>query len=407
MFRTTGPLQGLLAAFALSSVGTAVTRTALPLVALATTDSVVLAGTVLGLVELITLLSRVVAGALVDRLPLRRVLLLADAVRTGTAGLLALSLHFDWQPLWALLVLPAVTAALSALFEPAALRAVHGSVVPQQAPRALAANEARASVCDVAGPPLAGLLFALTAAAPFAFDALTYVASFVILRRLRLASPVRCVTPPENLRRSVRAGLQFLSTEPLLRLVLAYAAVAQFIVATMTTTLVLTERQQGASATALGLFFAAGAAGGALGAATSRHWAIRLQLDRFVIGFTVLLAALLSIFAVVPLPVSAALLALMQFIAVPLNGRLISTILETTPVPLHGRVIGASLLTAGVATPVAPLLAGTAVAVGAATPLLLALATATAVVAAALLPDRRRKQLQGPASTHDSWHPAG
>lgn len=139
-----------------------------------------------------------VAGALVDRLDRRRILMTADLVR---AGLVALIPWLMAQGLiWVYIDLFLISAA-SAFFRPAMF-----AVIPQSVPKKqlLQANAYFASMdtsTEIFGPALAGLLAAwLGYAAVLWIDASTYVFSGVLVSALRLTShPTRGVDARDQL----------------------------------------------------------------------------------------------------------------------------------------------------------------------------------------------------------------
>lgn len=117
---------------AFAGLGSAVTWLAYPLLALTVTRSAGLAG-LLGLVALgASAVTRLPAGALVDRLPLRRVLVGADGLRIVCTGAVVVSLVTGTLALWQLLVLVALTAGAGAFSDVARSVALRHVVAPSQ-----------------------------------------------------------------------------------------------------------------------------------------------------------------------------------------------------------------------------------------------------------------------------------
>jgi len=354
-----GSLRVLMAAYGVSALGTATSRTALPLVVLAVTGSAVRVGVAAFAVETATVASRVLAGGVVDRSPLRAVMLGGDLARAGASALLAVLLWTGAGGFWPLVVLPAVVAVLGAFVEPAMLQAVALAVPSASAGRALGLNEARNRACEVIGPPLAGGLLAAGAAAPFAADAASYLLCFGALRRLPLPDR-RAGGSPGPFLGSLRTGLSFVRSRPLLCWLLGYAAVLQAGFAVLVLAFVITARQRGSDPVEIGLVFAAGALGGLAGALRAGRRALAASFPRVIGGFAAATAAWsLTLAVAAPLPLIAAVLALAQFVGVPATGRVIASIIGETPEDLQGRVLSTALLASTLATPVAPLLAGT------------------------------------------------
>ncbi len=127
------------------------------------------------------------ASVLADRYDRRRVMIVADAVRAVLVLAAAAIIEAD-GPAVAVYVLAVVVALVGTPFRPA-----QAALLPQLAERAdelTAANVASSTIESVgffAGPALAGLLLAVTdTAAVYAFDALTFVWSAVVVLGLRL-----------------------------------------------------------------------------------------------------------------------------------------------------------------------------------------------------------------------------
>jgi hypothetical protein len=163
---------------AVSNLGIGISSFAYPLVVLAATGSALRAGTVGTVLAATAFVLRLPAGALVDRLPRKRVLVFCDLGRAVNSGGLAAALalgHFWYAHV---LAVAFVEAALGVLFGPAETAAVRRVVGPERVREAVAANASRASLPGVIGPPLGGVLLAVAARCP--------------------SSPTRRATPPRS-----------------------------------------------------------------------------------------------------------------------------------------------------------------------------------------------------------------
>ncbi|SNY52579.1 MFS transporter [Paractinoplanes atraurantiacus] len=87
-----------------------------------------------------------------------------------------------------------------------------------------------------AGPPIGGLLFGMGAGLPFVFDAVSFAASVVLLRRLPRRRPGPSPVP---MRRAVGEGLRWLAGHRLLRALAILLALNLFCFQLATVTLVL------------------------------------------------------------------------------------------------------------------------------------------------------------------------
>ncbi len=123
-------------------------------------------------------------GVLSDRFGARRLMILSDAARLCSQGVLALLFLLGTPQLWQILTLLALIGAGSAVFQPGV-----ASITPLAARDVQKANATlriSESVTLVVGPSLAGLLLAVASpAAVVALDALTYAVSGACLLLLR------------------------------------------------------------------------------------------------------------------------------------------------------------------------------------------------------------------------------
>jgi len=124
-----------------------------------------------------------VAGAAVDRLSRRRVLVTADLVRAGIAALLAV---FHSQ-LWTVYAAAFGLSAFSVFFHPAAASVLPALVGEVGVVGANSAVWSAAVISQIALAPTAGALVASAGAGPaFALNAVSFLASAALLTRLRL-----------------------------------------------------------------------------------------------------------------------------------------------------------------------------------------------------------------------------
>ncbi len=206
----------------ISSLGNAITNTALPILVLALTGS----GIVMGVVGVLTTLPDLViglpAGAYADRWDRRRMMLLSDLARGVLTAVIPISVWLDGPTIALVIVVTFPINALRVLWLAAYTAAVPGLVGRAEVPRANALFEAVFNIGWVAGPALAGLLAATIGPGPtIAIDALTFLisgASMLLIRR-----PLRPEARPAPTRivADVREGIGFVSRHPTLRAVIA------------------------------------------------------------------------------------------------------------------------------------------------------------------------------------------
>ncbi len=203
-----------------------------------------------------------VAGAVADRLPRIRVMVLADLWRMALAAMLPLASHH-------LAAVYAVAFGLSAgtvFFSPAAAAAVPSIVSEDELIAANSALWSAAVVSQIALAPLAGALVAAWGAGPaFYFNAVTFGFSALTLARLRLPRPPLPVPAGSQAGRVVE-GIRLLAGDRLLRLLAIVQLLAALSAgATSALLVVLAERHLHAGPGGFGLLLGAIGAGAALG----------------------------------------------------------------------------------------------------------------------------------------------
>ena len=168
-----------------------------------------------------------VAGAWVDRLPRRPVMIAADLARAAVLAAIPLAAVLGTLRMELLYIAALGTSSFGSFFE-AAYRSYPPVIVPRD--RLIDANgslSAVSSAAEITGPPLGGALVQfLSAPIAVALDALSFVASAVSLALIGTREPRDPDAPPrEPLLREIGQGVAFLAREPTLR-VIALSGVA-------------------------------------------------------------------------------------------------------------------------------------------------------------------------------------
>ncbi|MFJ4816068.1 MFS transporter [Streptomyces sp. NPDC088801] len=198
-------------ASALSSLGDGVYIAALPLFAVSlTTDPFALS-----LVTAASLLPwlpfGLLGGALVDRWDRRRVMWISDVARAALLSGLVVAAAMGAASLQ-LLIAVAFALGIGQIFFDTASSAYLPQLLDRDLPSLRRANTlkqgAQTATSEFAGPPLGGLLFALGRAVPLAFDALSFLLSGWLIRKLP-AQPVAPVKERRSLWRDARDGAAY------------------------------------------------------------------------------------------------------------------------------------------------------------------------------------------------------
>jgi MFS family permease len=355
----------LWAAQSASLVGSEITALALPLIAVALLDATaVQMGLLVAAGTAPFLLCSLPAGVWVDRHRRRPLLIAADVVRAALLLSIPLAAWLDILRIEQLYLVTFVAGVLSVFFEVA-----HYAYVPALVGRArvVEANsklQISYSAAESGGPGMAGLL-AQAASAPFAVlvDALSYVASAVLLRRIDTVEPPIERPAARSVLQDVVDGLRALLGHRLLRpIVLGAITDSVFSKAIAALFVLYATRELVVSPLMLGLIFAAGGAGAIPGALLSAPVARRFGVGPTIIGVWFLNAATLLAIPLAAGPLSVPILA-----AGALLGGIAGTIVNVqqwslrqivTPDVLQGRVTASHRFLVYGAFPLGALLGG-------------------------------------------------
>jgi MFS family permease len=209
-----GGLGRLLASTGISIAGQGMVIAAVPLLAASLTRDPVGVSLTVAAGYAAWLVAGLPAGAMVDRWPRRRTMVVTDIIRAALLALLALAIVQGMASLWMVIAFVFAVGVAGCFFDPAAQAAIPFLV--GRDPDALAGANSRLWSLDMIGrsligPPLGAALFALAAVWPFAGNALTFVVSAALLAGLGALDRSRPVLEgAPKIRHSVRDGLAFL-----------------------------------------------------------------------------------------------------------------------------------------------------------------------------------------------------
>jgi MFS family permease len=280
----------LFAATALSQLGTSTTYVAVPLIAVSALDAT--PGQVGALAALSTvafLLIGLPAGAWVDRMRHRAVLIAADLTRAALFASIPLAWWLDALTLGHLYLVVLLSGCATVFFDVGSQSVLPQLVGRNSLVRANAAVVSLIAAGNVAGRGAGGgLVQLLTAPVAVACAAATYLASALRLTAIRRTPTPRQTVPgrPTRLTAQIAEGLRHVLRNRELRALAVTAALSNLGTQIVNTMLpVLFIRQLHYSAGVLGLFWAAGGAGLLLGARWARPVAARLGHGR-ALGLT-------------------------------------------------------------------------------------------------------------------------
>ena len=387
-----------------SSLGSAMSAIAFPLLVLGLGGSAVQAGSVATVALASRLAVRLPAGALVDRWNRRTVALVTDLARMAALGSIPLAAAFGALRFPQLIGVAVAEGLATSLFGPAVSVLTRDLVSDDELAPALGLDQAVQSTAYLVGPAIGGALFALGRSVPFAVDAASYAASAVLLWSIKLR-PARKERAGDA-RTAMTAGLRWLLARRPLLSVLIYAGAANLISAAVEVMAVIDLRAHGEAGGRIGAVMACAGVGAIVGSLLAPRVVSRLSVPAILLGIGVGWSLILAVFGVGFDPArTAAGLSLLMTLS-PAAGIVVGhALFSQCPRPLIGRVSAAtSLLLSGLSA-LGPIMAGSLVQGCGADLGWFVMAAAMAVATgAAWLPLRSARELGPPRRERSSAH---
>ena len=330
-----------------SELGGRVSGIAYPLLVLALTGSPEKAG-ITGFVAGAPLfLLLLPAGALLDRLNRKRVMLVCEAVRAVALASIAFASWLDNLTFAHILVVAFVEGVGWVFFDTASRSAVRHLVPAEQLPDAVAQNQGRDYAAHLLGSPLGGFLFGLSRAVPFILDALTYLVSLITLLLVRPDFHEERSGERRHLLREISEGISYLWRQPLLRVTSLLAAGSDLVLNSLFLVVIVIAQEQGASPSLVGAMFLFVGVGGVLGAVLAPWLTRRHHVRVVVVGTEWAVMLLLPLLLIVEQPIAIGLVFGAMFVGFPAWNAIIGAYrLALVPDRLQARVQSASSLLA-------------------------------------------------------------
>jgi MFS family permease len=269
-----------------SLLGSQVTLLAFPLLALLTLHASALQVSVLWAMEFLpVVLLGLPAGAWVERLRHRPVLIVADIVRGLATASIPIAYALGGLSMVHLYAVAFVVGLGTLFFDVAHLSYLPSLIREDQLADGNAKLEGSRSFAQLAGPSLGGILVqALTAPAAVVADAVSYGFSAMFLLFIR--DHRKAPAPTERrLRGEIGEGIRFVASHPLLRPLALCTAIANLaFAAVLALQVIYAQRTLHLSPTAIGIVLAVGNAGGLVGAFLSGPLSRRFASGVVIIG---------------------------------------------------------------------------------------------------------------------------
>jgi len=346
----------LWAAETISSLGSSITGIALPLVAITTLAARPFEVAILNLADFLPfLLFGLIAGAAVDRLPRRGVLIVGDLGRAALLLVIPVAYFTNWLSIPLLICTGFLAGILTVFFDVAYQSYLPTLIHKEDLVEGNSKMEISRSAAGLVGPTLAGTLVTIIAA-PIAvlFDAASFIFSALFVFSIRQHEPERTKrrtaaaarVPRESFRSEIAAGVRFVFGNPLLRSIGGATATSNLF-ATAGTTLILlfAVRELHLTPALVGLSFTLAGGGGLLAALVAGRISKRLGVGR-TIFFMIPLGGPMLVLVAFAQPgadlLNMALFALEGFFAVAsgtiYNINQVSLRQAITPEPMQGRM---------------------------------------------------------------------
>lgn len=213
------------------------------------------------------------AGAWIDRMRKRQVMIWADAVRAVALGTLPLLWWLGLLEMWHLYAVALVVGVATVFFDVSYQSIIPSLVRRTQIAEANGKLEATRELANIAGPAAGGWLIAAVSA-PFAILATvgTYIASFIALLLTRDHEEPRAADDRAPVLHEIREGLAWVLGNPLLRRIVGTTGLSNFFSTVSFTLLpIFLLRELGLSPAAMGVILSLGSIGGLCGAIATPH----------------------------------------------------------------------------------------------------------------------------------------
>jgi len=230
------------------------------------------------------------AGAIVDRLPRRPVLVIADIGRALALASIPIAYAFDVLSYSQLVVVVFLTGSLTVFFDVAYQSILPALVEREELADGNAKLEISRSAAQTAGPGIAGLLIELIGAATaVTVDAISFVVSALFIRGIRAQEPPvdhvdEASRGLRGLGREIVEGLRYVLGHRTLRLIAGSTATSNFFSSmSMAVFLVYAVRERDYSAGIVGLIFTIGNLGALIAAFTAQRITRAVRLGRAIV----------------------------------------------------------------------------------------------------------------------------
>ena len=275
-----------------TALGNGVSQLAMPLLVLALTNSPAQAGFVAAARTAPYLLLGLPAGALVDRLDRRILLIVCDASRGLSMASIPIAWAFGILTFWQLIVVALIHGSAVTFSNLAQTAALPRLVRREQIPHAQALNVSSQGVAGLIGPGLGGLIIAMGsttaegAVLACVVETASYAISFVTLSSIRRPFQSARATVARRMRDDIAEGLRYVWTDRPIRLLAIMNMLHRFCLGPVIvlSVVVFAREQLLADPAAIGIIVGSAGAGGLFGSIITPRLRRHLPVGWHMIG---------------------------------------------------------------------------------------------------------------------------
>ena len=351
----------------ISQLGAQFTGLALPVLAVSLLGASEWEVGVLGAAETAAfLLVGLPAGAWIDRMFKRRVMIVADLVRAVTLAVIPLLWFTGVLEIWHLYLVGAIVGVATVFFDVSYQSYVPVLLPGEQVGEGNSKLEATSQIARIGGPGLAGALLTVVSAPVLLLaDGISYLFSAFALWRVRDTEALTDPADRQSLPKEIGEGLRFVFGHPLLWRITATTGTSNFF-CTLAFTLqaILILRILDLGPASLGIIFGIGAVGGLLGALATPWITKRIgegtavSLSAVAMGVGVLALPLAALVPAAALPILVAGSFIESFLVLVYNITQVTMRQRLTPPRLLGRMNASIRFVVWGVMPIGALLSG-------------------------------------------------
>ena len=278
-----------------ADAGNAIRAFAMPLIGLAITGSLSLAGAIGGVSMISSLLMYLPGGVVADRVDRKKLLVVGHGLGVfiwASAIVAYLTGNLNTTALFAL---AALSGLRSGFFGGVSIPALRQLVPGEQLPRALAANQARDGAIQMASGPVGGFLVALSVWAPFAAQTIGHAIAWFFSRTIKadlrpgrtqalnaasLSEEADATTEALRVRDQITGGFRWLKHHPTITTLTVLVAITAAALNGTIQTLILSLAASGANEARIGLVSTAIAVGMIIGSLIAGRITIRVPTEK-------------------------------------------------------------------------------------------------------------------------------